>query len=259
MKYLALILIPMLVLTADVRAEKKKSADDPEAVQKESAEAPAGTAAEAVPMKADVPSLENLPEMKTAAKREWEIQAGGQYVLPLGEGWTGGPGLEAGFRRWRNESWGWGASVGYTTWSYSQDPLDVDYTDLTPLRAEGDTTLIPLSLLACYRKDLEKRRFDLAAHAGLRYVIVDSEIEVKVAYEDHYGRAVHYETFVENNSHVMGFAGAELRGDLPNSFLWSAGAEIQVDLLAPDENWLRENVGNDFNAVIFRAGIGRTF
>ena len=86
--------------------------------------------------------------------------------------------------------------------------------------------------------------------------MVDSEVAVATAYVDHYGRDVHYAAFVDNKEHVMGVLGAELRGVVRDRWLWLAGAAYQIDIISPDPNWLDEDIGNDFDAMVLRAGLG---
>jgi len=202
----------------------------------------------------EVTSWEKTPEPVWAGEKRLEVLASLSFLFPSDGRWDSAPGGELKCRRWLHDRWGWAAAVGRNQWSFAEAPLDFGPVDFSPLAAEGDATLYPFSFLACCRHPLGEA-LELVGEAGLRYVVVDSEVEVSVAYTDHFGRDVSYSSFVENENHLMGAAALELRRRFQDKALFALGGEFQFDISA-DRNWLMEDVANDFNAFGLRASIG---
>ncbi|MDP6525692.1 MAG: hypothetical protein QGH15_15860 [Kiritimatiellia bacterium] len=192
-------------------------------------------------------------EPKQLKDEKLEISGAASVMLPFDSDMDVAFGVEAKFRYWQQEKWGWGGAVGYNFWSLS-GPVDISGANFAEPVADGEITTIPLTALACYRWDFGDD-MELIGDFGLRYAIVDSDVSVSTQYTDHFGRDVTYSTFVENEDHFMVAVGLDLRGFFGDAWFWLIGAEAQIDL-SSDPNWVKEDVGNDFSSIAFRGGIG---
>lgn len=228
-----------------VEAEKKETPEVDEKPDKkeETVEAP--------PKK---PRKRYTYEPKQFQDEKLEVSGAASVLLPFDSDLDVGFGFEAKFRYWQEDKWGWGGAVGYNSLSLSGGPVDISGINFADPVADGDITTIPLTALACYRWDFGDN-MQLIGDFGLRYVIVDSDVNVSTQYTDHFGRDVTYDTFVENEEHFMAAAGLDLRGFFGDGWFWLLGAEAQIDL-SGDPNWVDEDVGNDFSSIAFRGGIG---
>jgi hypothetical protein len=187
-----------------------------------------------------------------------EAQIGLLLALPQDSGWDPAPGAEIKVRRWWENGWGIGGALGYSVFSYSDSSLQLTPNVVTPLKADGDVTLIPVTLLVARRFDLKSGR-QAVVEGGVRYVFVDSEIEVSTRYVNHYGQDVTYSSFAESEDQLLFVLGAEWRGRFGRDRFWLAGVEYQASLTDPDPDWLDEDLGNDFAALVLKAGVGRTW
>lgn len=233
------------------------------------AESPAGVAATTPESPADAAAIEAESAAAAAqaadrsavsgGKGEYEWVAAVDYAIPSDSGmWDDALGFEAAIRKWFENGWGVGLTFWSSSWDLASDPeVPQEISGRHDPEVTGSADLMAPGASALYRWPLGER-WKVLLDAGLRYVFVDSSVELMYSYREHYGNRIHVVSEVTIEDRLQGTVGATVSGQLRAGSRWDlfAGVGYAFDLGASDENWLYENVANDLGALVVRAGVG---
>lgn len=205
---------------------------------------------------------------------EWSLSA--DYIRPSSDDlWSKAGGGTLKYTHWSRPGRGLAFSIGYQPWAVNDSSyLDVyslggGYTGGYANRAEGDATLIPLSLTGVFQHTLDEQ-WRLNLEAGISYVIVNEDIlfhEAEgYAYNDVIIDAVVYETPVTIDNSLMALFSADLLFQ-PRERNYSifAGIGAQVDgikgeVVLPATPIAGEyTFDNELKALFFRFGMTSQF
>jgi hypothetical protein len=213
--------------------------------------------------------LASVPRLATAARAgsaEY-LRIEGQYYAPKqDEDWNGAYGGELKWVTPVDESFAIALSVGYSKWEANDDVVDLGYTPIDSELAvstagflDGEAALIPLGFSGLWRSSAtEPLSFEL--EAGLRYVLVNSDVDVVVA-----------DLLLDQNNNLVDAAGFRESLDINNFFACIVAADIryaidprvrlflgagyQFDLTKPDAEASDLASETDFSAAFLRAGV----
>ncbi len=137
--------------------------------------------------------------------KEGELSVHGQYFFP-GDGdfdlFKSGLGAEVSYREWFAFPWGLGVSAGFANWTSDEDANPFKFKEFSDF--DGDVTTIPLGIHLFF-SIIDWEDWNLNFRTGLRYVIVDSDVDF----------------FYNGTRHDV---------DLDNSVLWDLALELDVAL-----------------------------
>ena len=139
--------------------------------------------------------------------KEGELTVNGQYFFP-GDGdfdlFEAGYGAEVSYREWFSFPWGFGLSLGYANWTSDKDSNPFKYKEFN--KFDGDVTTFPIGAHLFFNI-IDWETWNLNFRTGLRYVIVDSDVDFYYNYD-----------------------GKRHDVDLDNSVLWDLALELDVAL-----------------------------
>lgn len=175
------------------------------------------------------------------------------------EHWDDAGGIEAQFIFWQPQGVGLGLAVGYQSWrAPSEFIIDSDADSTLAFSSEGSMALLPIGASVHYRM-AAARAINLTLEAGLRYVLVDSAIDIETVYSDAYGSSRLTDRVVCDDT-VTAVLGFRLEFLLDASLRLFCGAGYQKDLLEPTESVYGETLGRtSFDAASFSLGVSYSF
>jgi len=179
------------------------------------------------------------------------------FALPINsDEWQRATGIEGQWRSWLSDRFGVALAGSYSAWSMSSGTLDLSNYNLEAPEISGSATLLAFGGSALFHPS-EDNPYGLTLEAGLRYVMVDSDVVVHFRY---YNRGnVDVPGAVPFDDRIVGVLGVEWQKELkPQLSAFLAGG-LWYDFFAGDENWLFEELANDFTAAWVQAGLGWTF
>ena len=194
------------------------------------------------------------------ARSNFEIAGIGTIYVPQDDDlYDGGAGVEIQARFWPTPYIGAALAFGSATWAINEQDLawrqgDVaaeasldDYVDLTP---------IGVSLLL---RPIDTSRVSLTLEGGARYVIVDSQAEVKINARGPDSRIFVRDT-LDIDDGIVAVAAATLDIKLNSQVSLLGGAGYQFDLQKGDITMLGESFGhNKLESLLIQAGVAVRF
>ena len=247
--------VPTPVLSKDEKpaAVKDKPAEPPAAE-------PAATNAPAAEPKTDVHAaeLEKLSrDLKSTAGSEApedKITLAGRFVFPSDAAWKQAFGGEAQWRRWRSPTFGFALAAGIQTWKLENKQLIVHDSDILNPMLDGSATVVPLGASLLFRREPKPDTTSVLLDLGLRYALISSDANVTYEYIDHYGNHRISPYPVDFDNRLLAVAAIEIGGQLGDDAEWFVTGGYQFDFTS-GENWLYEEVANDFGGATVGAGI----
>lgn len=175
------------------------------------------------------------------------------------EHWDDAGGIEAQFIFWQPQGLGLGLAVGVQSWNAPAEFIsDSDADSTLSFSSEGSMSLLPIGASVHYRI-AAGRAVSLTLEAGLRYVLVDSAIDIETVYSDAYGSSSLTDRVVCDDT-VTAVLGFRLEFPLDESLRLFCGAGYQKDLLEPTESVYGETLDRtSFDAASFSLGVSYTF
>lgn len=169
--------------------------------------------------------------------------------------YDGGFGMEAQTRYWLTPWLGAGLAVGGAAYAVDEQDVQVREPGLSiDTEIEGGVALLPLGI-SLFLRPYEDDTFTLTFEGGVRYVAVESDVELEY-YESRPGRWIYYEDTIEIDDGVVAVAAARLGMKLDPRISISAGAGWQFDLEKGDVELLGEKIGeNELEALLIQAGV----
>ncbi len=189
---------------------------------------------------------------------EYGIVVGLDYILPSdSEVWKKAYAADIEARRWMGEDFGMSVVLGYGMWNVNKDADPLGGKDqINPATMSGSADTISFGLGGLYRLPLADQ-YQLILDAGLKYVFVDSSVEMHFDFEGHHSD-FNVVSPVYPGDRLAGWIGATLSGSVEEDARVSVqlGVGYQFDLTRESENWLYEDVANDLNALVVRLAVG---
>jgi len=138
-------------------------------------------------------------------------------------------GVDARYVFWTNPNMGIALSGGLAAWKANDD---VFFEDGLATQLDGSALVIPLGASVLLRPTPADARFDLTLEGGLRYVVVDSNVDFAVT--DFY---YYFEDELDIENGVVGVIGAEVGIPLSDVMGLSSGFGYQFDISKGDVEW----------------------
>jgi hypothetical protein len=159
-----------------------------------------------------------------------ELRLRPYYLLPEQDDyWDHVLGIDARYVFWTNPNMGIALSGGWAIWKANDD---VFFEDGLAAQLDGSALVMPLGASVLIRPMPADAQFDLTLEGGLRYVVVDSNVDL--AATDFYYYAED-ELDIENG--VVGVIGAEFGFPLSDAMGLSFGFGYQFDISEGDVEW----------------------
>ena len=159
-----------------------------------------------------------------------ELRLRPYYLIPgQDDYWDYALGVDARYVFWTNPNMGIALSGGWAIWKANDD---VFFEDGLSAKLDGSALVIPLGASVLLRPMPADTPFELTLEGGLRYVVVDSNVDL--AATDFYYYAED-ELDIENS--VVGILGAELGFPLSDGMGLSFGFGYQFDISKGDVEW----------------------
>ena len=159
-----------------------------------------------------------------------ELRLRPYYLIPgQDDYWDYALGVDARYVFWTNPNMGIALSGGLATWKANDD---VFFEEGLAAQLDGSALVMPLGASVLIRPMPADAQFDLTLEGGLRYVVVDSNVDL--AATDFYYYAED-ELDIENS--VVGILGAELGFPLSDGMGLSFGFGYQFDISKGDVDW----------------------
>ena len=170
------------------------------------------------------------------------------------EDWDTAAGMEFQARFWQSETAGFSLAMGITSWDAVSEYLE-EYDDFGYYSSviEGDVSAIPVGGSLWFRSH-PSPGLSLTLEAGLRYLIVESDIHTLAYYEDADG-IFSADDIIEIDNALVSVFGLHLEAQVSDGFALQAGLGYQFDLTGPEETVLGESLGaTDFSGGSFTLG-----
>lgn len=157
-----------------------------------------------------------------------------------------GYGVELQYRYWVDAPWGWAAALGVSTWDAKSSSSDLGVPNLHSFN--GSATLIHLGGSGLYRI-LDTENVAVTLEAGVRYVIVDDDIDAKDANR---GDA---RQNLDIDDGIVGLIAADADFRLNDGFVLAFGLGYQGDLVKGDISSRDDDLkDNELQAFFVRVG-----
>jgi len=173
--------------------------------------------------------------------------------------WDSGAGVELQARFWQSENVGFSLAAGIGSWDVVSEYLEeFDEYGYYSSVIEGDASVIPVGGSLWFR-GAPSPAIKLTFEAGLRYLIVESDIYASAYLEDVDGTFSSYDR-IEIDNALVSILGVHLEAQVSDSFALHAGLGYQHDLTGPEETVLGESLGEtDFSGTLFTIGAAVKF
>ena len=175
------------------------------------------------------------------------------------EDWTSAGGVEAQLRFWQDESVAVALALGVDRWKAVHEFSDgIDELGYYAVDIDGTATLVPIGVSLVHRSTISEEA-SVTFDAGVRYVLVDSNIDVATTEEDEFGLITYIDPVTIDNS-WLGVVGVTVEGALDEDVWVFAGLSYQFDLTDPGETFLGDSIGEtSFQGPAFRLGLNWKF
>ncbi len=178
----------------------------------------------------------------------------GQMLLPADSYWSEAVGGEIQWRHWLTEFFGFAVAGGMQSWTLKDTQYIIDPSHETHPTVTGSASITPLGASLLLRRPVSKDAFRLTAELGLRYLMISSDAVMAYSYQNMFDQHTYLETEIPFDSRMVGVAGLELGGAIGRHVELFVAGGYQMDMGGGD-NWLFEEIANDFSAVVVGAGL----
>jgi hypothetical protein len=183
-----------------------------------------------------------------------DISISGRMLLPADDYWSEAVGGEIQWRHWVTELVGFAVAGGMQSWTLKDAQYIIDPSHETHPTVTGSVSIIPLGASLLLRRPVSKDAFRLTAELGLRYLAVSGDATMAYSYQNMFDQHTYLETDIEFESRMVGVASIELGGTVCRHAEWFVVGGYQLDMAGGD-NWLFEEIANDFSAAVVGAGL----
>jgi len=197
----------------------------------------------------------------TKPKTSTEFACALQYYMPgEDDDYDSGFGAEAQVRFWQNQNLGFALAGGLANWNINeQEAVVSDGFIAVGVSIEGSVLLVPIGGSILFRPTLGDN-LSLILECGLRYVVVESDVEVTFAAANAFGAVVGGTADIEIDNGLVGLIAANLEAELSPGFSLLGGVGYQFDIAKGDAKWMGEDLGeNELKAFFIRAGLAINF
>lgn len=164
-----------------------------------------------------------------------ELRLRPYYLIPgQDDYWDYALGIDARYVFWTNPNMGIALSGGLATWEANDG---IFFQDDLAAQLDGSALVIPLGVSVLLRPMPAGTPFDLILEGGLRYVVVDSKVDLAATDFYYYFKD---ELDIENS--VVGILGAEVCFPLSDGMGLSFGLGYQFDISKGDVEWFGVNI-----------------
>ncbi|HPW68080.1 MAG TPA: hypothetical protein PLA82_01320 [Deltaproteobacteria bacterium] len=164
-----------------------------------------------------------------------ELRLRPYYLIPgQDDYWDYALGIDARYVFWTNPNMGIALSGGLATWEANDG---IFFQDDLAVQLDGSALVIPLGVSVLLRPMPAGAPFDLILEGGLRYVVVDSKVDLAATDFYYYFKD---ELDIENS--VVGILGAEVGFPLSDGMGLSFGLGYQFDISKGDVEWFGVNI-----------------
>lgn len=222
------------------------------------AAAPAASTNEVPPQTAELPPQRDSLARFGPVPVEQFIVARGQAHLPTSEHWKHGMGGEVQWRRWYTPSWGVALVAGYQRWTVETHAFSFDEPHVLKPELDGSAGLVPAGLSVLFQTPEPSGSMRFAAELGLRYAWAVSDASVSYRFINHYGQETLVRDTISLDDRLLLVAAVEAGRRLDGELEWLVFGGYQFDF-TKGENWLYEELANDFGGVVVGAGLRRRF
>jgi hypothetical protein len=168
--------------------------------------------------------------------------------------WSYASGIEAQIRFWGPRNRGIALTVGYDMWTAAGEFLEEeDEYGYYSVLVSGHTALMPVGASLLHRMDLGEF-VSLTFEGGLRYVFVESSVNVETEYEDDYEYSYNRDTLEADDTYVA-IAALHMEAEWAEDLLITGGVGYQFDLGESNERLLGEDLGTTSYQGLF-ANVG---
>ena len=164
-----------------------------------------------------------------------ELRLRPYYLIPgQDDYWDYALGIDARYVFWTNPNMGIALSGGLATWEANDG---IFFQDDLAAQLDSSALVIPLGVSVLLRPMPAGAPFDLILEGGLRYVVVDSKVDLAATDFYYYFKD---ELDIENS--VVGILGAEVGFPLSDGMGLSFGLGYQFDISKGDVEWFGVNI-----------------
>lgn len=180
-----------------------------------------------------------------------------QFIVPGdSESWDDAVGLEAQYIVWATPNLGLALAAGIGSWRVTDDVLvgyDPDVDVAAVVSADGSALTLPFGGSVLFRPAMDGPA-KVTLEAGLRYVFVDSGVDIEAAVYDG-SDTVYITDNVDFDDGVIGLIGADISFPISPKVDFGFGAGYQVDIVKGDVYWMGERIGeNEMKGIFIRLG-----
>lgn len=180
-------------------------------------------------------------------------------IIPADTGsWNPSIGLAGAWTFWTGKNIGWAPRLGLEYWTIKDGAFEVDAAKNISVFLDGGAYVFPLGVLFRYSFPWTER-WHADISAGLEYLFIVPTAVVHFKYKNHWKRW-------RDDQGCLSFDDRfAIAGDFDAVYAWNEnlnfkiGLGCRIDLNTADNNFLAENVGNDFSAVMLKAGMSWRF
>lgn len=164
-----------------------------------------------------------------------ELRVRPYYLFPgQDDFWDYAAGIEAQYVYWMNSTVGLALAGGLATWKADEGTL---FEDGLAGKLDGSALAVPLGGSVLVRPLPADAPVELTLEGGLRYVVVQSDIDLAVT--DYYDI---YKDEVDLENGMVGSVGADLGFHLSDRTKLAVGVGYQFDIAKGDAEWFGTNI-----------------
>ena len=181
------------------------------------------------------------------------------YVPGDDETYSNGAGVEFQVRKWVQEKFGLALALGISGWGVEEQ--NIFYSDpagYIDINIDGNVALFPFGGSVLF-KPINTDSFSLILEGGVRYVLVNSNVDAEIEYFDGFS-TLFFSEQVEIDNGFVGVVGAEVEKSITEKFNLVGGIGYQYDISKGDAKLAGEDLGeNELEAFYVRLGVSGIF
>lgn len=191
-----------------------------------------------------------------AAQVNTDLSVSGLYYAPDDDDtYDYGLGAEVQARFWLADQFGFALAAGVASWEANEESYSLsDGFETLDLDIDGDVFLLPLGGSILFKPEISDQ-LSLVLEGGIRYVLVESNVDVDAEYFDGIFTTT-LKDEVEIDDGLIGVVGATLEIEVSSSISLLGGIGYQFDLSEGDAEFEGVEIGeNELEAFFARAGL----
>lgn len=247
---------PSAVSSPAVEADKAAPEKGPAAPSKKDLTAPVPVKKTPGAIESDLARMQaELDALHSRGAGRDQFSLHGRLLFPADAFWADAMGGELTWRRWTSPVFGFAVAGGMQIWSLESADYVLNPSYNYNPSLDGSADMLPFGVSALFRRPSEKDAFRMVLELGVRYALVSSDAKMTFDYTDKKRNHMIVDTTVDFDDRPIGLASIELGGGIGRNFEWFLSGGYQMDFGSGGENWLYEEVGNDFSGAMAGAGL----